>query len=125
MSDWTSDELAQIGSADEVQVSSRRSDGSLRPYVTIWAVRSGDDIYVRSAYGPTNPWFVRARASGAGRIRAGSLEKDVLFTPADASVSSGIDDAYHAKYDHYGPRIVNTVVGPGVVDTTLLLTPAD
>ena len=125
MSDWTSDELAQLGAADEVQVSSRRSDGSLRPYVTIWAVRSGDGIYVRSAYGPTNPWFVRAKASGAGRIRAGSLEKDVRFSPAEASASPAIDEAYHAKYDHYGPRIVNTVVGPGVVDTTLRVTPAD
>lgn len=125
MSAWTPDELAQLAAADEVQVSSRRADGTLRPYVTIWAVRSGDTIYVRSAYGPQNPWFVRARASGSGRIRAGSLEKDILFTPADASLSSTIDAAYHAKYDRYGPRIVKTVVGPDVVDTTLQLVPAD
>lgn len=125
VSAWTSDELAQLAAADEVQVSSRRADGTLRPFVTIWAVRSGDNIYVRSAYGPQNPWFVRARASGSGRIRAGALEKDVLFMPAEASVSPAIDSAYHAKYDRYGARIVNTVVGPDVVDTTLQLVPAD
>jgi len=50
MSDWTSDELERLGRADELGISSRRPDGSLRPFVTIWVVRLGDDIYVRSAY---------------------------------------------------------------------------
>jgi aryl-alcohol dehydrogenase-like predicted oxidoreductase len=35
-------------------------------------VRAGDDLYVRSAYGATNGWFRRAKAAGAGRIRAGA-----------------------------------------------------
>ena len=35
-----------------------------------------------------------------------------------------IDAAYHAKYDRYGPRIVNTVVGDQVIDTTFRLVPA-
>ena len=76
---WTADELATIGRAEELQVSSYRSDGSLRPYVTIWTVRAGDDLYIRSAYGRDNGWFRRALASGRGRIRAGGVEKDVLF----------------------------------------------
>ena len=108
-----------------MQLSSRRFDGTLRPYVTIWVVRSDDDIYVRSAYGPTNPWFVRARASGTGRIRAGSLERDVNFIKADASAHAAIDAAYHAKYDRYGAEIVGTVVGPQVIPTTLRVVPAD
>ncbi len=54
MTAWTADELARIGRPDELQVSSRRPDGSLRPYITIWVVRLGDDLYVRSAYGPDN-----------------------------------------------------------------------
>jgi hypothetical protein len=41
----------------------------LRPYVTMWVVRANDELYVRSAYGPNNPWFRRAKASGAGRRR--------------------------------------------------------
>jgi hypothetical protein len=47
MTAWTPDELARVGQADELQISSRRADGDLRPFVTIWAVRVGDDIYVR------------------------------------------------------------------------------
>lgn len=121
MTVWTPEELTRIGGAEELQISSRRSDGTLRRFVTIWVVRVGDDLYVRSAYGPDNPWFVRAQASGAGRIRAGGVERDVTFADAGADVHDAIDAAYHAKYDRHGPRIVGTVVGPEVIATTLRL----
>ncbi len=41
---WTADELARIGGSNEIEISSRRADGSRRPYITIWVVRSGDDL---------------------------------------------------------------------------------
>lgn len=125
MTAWTTDELDRIGAADEVQVTSYRPDGSLRPTVTIWAVRSGDDVYVRSAYGPDNGWFRNARSAGAGRLRAGGVERDVTFEPADPGVHADLDAAYHAKYDRYGPKIVGTVVGAEVVDVTLRVVPRD
>ena len=123
MTAWTGDELERIGSADELEISSKRTDGSLRRFITIWAVRHGDDIYVRSAYGPENGWFVRALASGEGRIRAGGVERDVTFERADAGVDGALDDAYHAKYGRYGRRIVATVVGADAARTTLKLVP--
>jgi hypothetical protein len=120
---WSADELRRIGDADELQIASRRPDGTLRPFVTIWVVRSDDDIYVRSAYGTENPWYRRALASGAGRVKAGGVERDVrLVTAADAD-QAAIDAAYHRKYDRYGAKIVNTVVGPIAAEATLLLTP--
>jgi hypothetical protein len=122
---WTPDEPARVGGAEELKVASYRRVGSLRRYVTIWVVRAGDDIYIRSAYGPQNPWFVRAQASGVGRIRAGGVERDVTFAEPAADAHAAIDAAYHAKYDRYGPRIVGTVVGPQVVVTTFRLEPAD
>lgn len=70
---WTDGELQRIGGATELQISSTRPDGSLRPYVTIWVVRAGDDLYVRSAYGATIGWYRRAKAAGAGRIKAGGV----------------------------------------------------
>jgi hypothetical protein len=121
MTAWTSDELSTIGDAEELQLASARPDGTLRPYVTMWVVRAGDDLYVRSAYGPDNPWFRRAKASGAGRIRAGGLERDVAFADAAPGVHAAIDAAYHAKYDRYGPRIVGSVVGPKAEALTLRL----
>jgi hypothetical protein len=121
MTTWTEDELTTIGRAEQLQIASTRPDGSLRPYVTIWVVRAGDDLYVRSAYGSTNPWFVRARSSGTGRIRAGGIERDVTFTEAAPDAHAAIDAAYHAKYDQYGPRIVGTVVGPDAAAVTIRL----
>ena len=123
MAAWSERELDDVGAAEELQISSRRRDGTLRPYVTIWVVRVADDLYVRSAYGASNPWFVRASASGTGRIKAGGVERDVEFVDAPDEAHSGVDAAYHAKYDRYGARIVNTVVGPNVVDTTIRLVP--
>jgi hypothetical protein len=123
---WTDDELRRVGDATELQIASRRRDGSLRPYVTIWTVRAGDHLYVRSAYGTDNPWFRRATASGAGRIRAGGIERDVTFTPAselDTATQAAVDAAYHAKYDRYGPQIVGTVTGTHAAPTTLRLVP--
>ena len=123
MTTWTGDELTRIGEAEELQLASARPDGTLRPYVTMWVVRAGDDLYVRSAYGPDNPWFRRARASGVGRIRAAGLERDVTFAEAAPGVHAAIDAAYHTKDDRYGPRIVGTVVGPEVEAVTIKLVP--
>ncbi|MGH2427331.1 MAG: DUF2255 family protein [Candidatus Limnocylindria bacterium] len=121
MTTWTADELIRIGDAEELQIASRRTDGSLRRFITIWTVRHGDDIYVRSAYGPKNGWFRRAVSSGEGRIRAGGVERDVRFKQPDSAVDADVDRAYHAKYDRYGPRIVGSVVGPEAARTTLRL----
>ncbi len=85
---WTDEELRRVGSAAELQIASRRRDGSLRPYVTIWTVRAGDHLYVRSAYGTGNPWFRRATASGSGRIRAGGIEREMFGLLADQGVGS-------------------------------------
>ncbi|MET7398786.1 DUF2255 family protein [Dactylosporangium sp. NPDC005572] len=121
---WTDEELDRVGDADELQLASRRADGTLRPYVTMWVVREGHQMYVRSAYGPDNPWYRRARASGIGRIRAGGVERDVTFADAAADAHAGIDAAYHVKYDRYGPAYVGPVVGAKAAPVTIRLVPA-
>ena len=119
MSAWLPDEVARIGRTTELQVASRRADGSLRPFVTIWVVRSDDDIYVRSAHGWDNGWFQRALRSGDGRIRAGGVERDVTFEQPDPGGAGEISAAYHAKYDRYGAAMVGTVVSPEAERATL------
>ena len=123
MSGWTDDELRRIGRATELQLASQRPDGSLSRYATIWAVVASDAVYVRSAYGYDNRWFQRALRSGAGRIAAGGVERDVAFEQPGVEVSANVTAAYHAKYDRYGPAIVGTVVSPEAVRSTLRLTP--
>jgi hypothetical protein len=120
---WTAEQLNAIGGADELQVASVRDDGSLRPWVTIWTVRSGDDLYVRSAYGPETGWYRRAKASGIGRIRAGGIEADVTFAEAAADIGEQIDAAYEEKYGRYGKGVVKTVVGEQVHGLTIRLQP--
>lgn len=123
MTAWTADELARIGRATELDIASRRPDGTLRPFITIWVVRVGDDVYVRSAYGYANPWFQRALASGEGRIRAGGVEREVAFEVPGGSMDADVSAAYHAKYDRYGPTIVGTVVSAEAARSTLRLAP--
>ena len=124
MERFTPSELQAIDGVDELQISSLRINGTMRPFVTIWGVREGDDIYVRSAYGASNGWFRRAVASGHGEVRAGGVVRRVAFDRAvDEATQERIDAAYHRKYDRYGPRIVGTVVGPNVREVTLRLRP--
>lgn len=123
MSKWARDELETIESTQELQLASKRPDGKLRSYVTMWVVRVDDDVYVRSAYGPENPWFRRAKGSANGRIRVSGIESDVAFAEPEPGVHAAIDSAYHAKYDQYGPRIVGSVVGPDVEAVTIRLDP--
>lgn len=123
MTEWTLEDLVAIDAHDEVQITSVRADGSLRPFITIWIVRVGDDLLVRSAYGPDNGWYRRARTSGTGRIRAGTIERDVSFEDPDPAADQALHDAYHAKYDRYGPGNVRTVTSAGAARTTLRLVP--
>jgi hypothetical protein len=124
MTTWTPDELARIGRADELRIASRRPDGTLRGFVTIWVARSGDEVYVRSAHGVDNPWFRRAVASGRGRIEAGGVARDVTFEEPEEDVHAGIDAALHTKYDRYGPGPVGAITGASAHPGTLRLVPA-
>lgn len=123
MTDWSPAELDAIEQNDELDIASHRTDGTLRPFVTIWVVTVGGAVYIRSARA-VNPWFQRAMRAGRGRIRIGGLEKDVTFTPA-VDDAAAIDAAYHRKYDRYGSQIVGGVVGTDAANRTLRLAPAD
>ncbi len=56
-----------------------RNDGTLRRPVTIWVVRVGDALYVRSVNARTGGWFRGAQARHEGRIWAGGVEKDLTL----------------------------------------------
>lgn len=125
MSNWSGTELTQIDGATELRVSSRRPDGSLRPFIPIWHTVVGDILFIRSAAGPENGWFRRALHAGVGRIEAGGVTKDVTFELADPSVRSALDSALHAKYDRFGPGPVGAITGDDVLETTLRVLPVD
>ena len=123
MSEWTSDELARIGSAQELELASERADGTLRNPRTIWVVRVGDDLYVRSMYGRGGGWFPGTQVRHQGHLRAGGVDKDVTFADADPNLNDQIDAAYREKYRRYGPNIIGGVVNPGARAATIRLVP--
>jgi hypothetical protein len=123
MTVWTDDELARIGAADELEIAPRRADGSTGRPTTIWVVRVGDDLFIRSYRGRTSGWFSRALRSHEGRIKAGGVERDVRFAEPDTGLRAAIDRAYRSKYSCYDDTYVVPMVSDDAAAATLRLTP--
>ncbi len=124
MSEWTSEELDKIGAADELELAALRTDGSLRPYVTIWVVRVGDDVYVRSYRGRGSAWFRSVLRRPEGRIRAGGVERDVTFEELEDAGRDAIGQAYRDKYaSRYSSTYVDPMLSPDAIAATLRLIP--
>ena len=121
---WTSGELRKIAAAPELALASLRRDDTRGHPVTIWVVRVGDDLYVRSWRGPNGRWFRDARASREGHIAAGGVERDVNLVDAPEDVNDAIDDAYRGKYGRYS-SYVPPMLAPQARATTLKLIPRD
>jgi len=124
MTTWTNNELTKIGTAEELEIQSLRSDGTLRKPVTIWVVHVGDDLYVRPVNGRNAAWFRGTQTRGEGRIQAGGVDKDVTFVEEAApELNEQIDAAYRTKYRRYAASIVNSVLTPGSRAATIKLIP--
>jgi hypothetical protein len=122
MTQWTKDDLTKIGRSEELEIASRRRDGTLRNPVTVWVARHDDTLYVRSAVkGRNAAWFRGVQETHEGRISAGGVEKDVTFMEAGHDVHDEIDAAYRAKYRRYAGRILNSVLTPEARSTTIKL----
>jgi hypothetical protein len=122
MTAWTEDELARIGSVGELDIATRRADGTLRKPRIVWVVRLGDGLYVRSVNGPDAAWYRGTRTRMEGHIQAGGMGRDVAFVDADHSLDDPIDDAYRAKY-RGSPSAVGHIISPSARSTTIELVP--
>jgi hypothetical protein len=120
---WSAGELTRIGRAEELEIAAVRRDRTLRKPVTVWVVRHGDDLYVRSVKGRDGAWFRGVQATHEGRIRAGGIEKDVTFVEASHDFDEEIDAAYRQKYRRYAGRILNSVLTPDARSATIKLMP--
>jgi hypothetical protein len=123
MTQWTSDQLDKVGKAEEVQIASVGRDGMLRKPVTVWAIRHGDDLYLRSVAGRSGRWFRGTQENHEGRIRARGVEQDVTFVEADHEIDGEVDAAYRTKYRRYAGSILNSVLTPEARASTLKLVP--
>lgn len=124
MAHWTSDELNKVGDADELEIAGLRQDGTLHKSRTIWVVRLGDDLYVRSVNGRGSDWFRGVLTRHEGRIQAGGVEKDVTFVEVDDdALHPQIDAVYWSKYGHYPKAYVDACVTPQAKAATVMLVP--
>jgi hypothetical protein len=123
MTQWTADQLDKLARAEEVQIASVRPDGTLRKPVTVWIVRQGDDLYVRSVRGRNGHWFRGAQQRHEGRVRAGGAQQDVTLVDAGRDSDDEVDAAYRAKYSRYAGRILNSVLTPEARAATIKLLP--
>jgi hypothetical protein len=123
MTAWTTSHLDTIGAADEIDIAPRRSDGALGRFVTIWDVRVGDDVFIRSFHGPDGHWYRATQATREGRIRAAGVEHAVTFEPAPDADSQAIDAGYRNKYGR--SSYVDAMVTPAATVATLRIVPID
>ena len=124
MATWTKDELHKIAAAEELELASLRREGALSNPVTIWIVRVGDDLYVRSWKGNDAAWFRATQGRHEGHIKAGGVGKDVTFVAeAETDVNDQIDAAYRTKYRRHGGRYVDPMAAPTARATTIKLVP--
>jgi len=120
---WTEEELAVIGSAEEAELATAGPSGRLRRPVTVWVVRVGDNLYVRSWLGPEGRWYRSVQGRGEGHIAAGGVEKDVVLVPAGGVVDDAVDDGYRGKYRRYAGSHLEPMIAPGARATTLEIRP--
>jgi hypothetical protein len=124
MAKWTNEELTKIGTAEELEIASIRRDGTLRKPVTIWVVRLGDELYVRSVNGRTSAWFRNIQVRHEGCIQAGGVEKDVTFVEEpDSKINDLIDEAYRTKYRRYAASIISSIISTDARAATIKLVP--
>ena len=77
---------------------------------TIWVVRHGDDLYVRSVNGPTARLVPHHPRSAEGQVQAGSVTRDVTFV--DDALNDDVDTAYRTKYRRHAENTLNRVTRP-------------
>ena len=71
---WSPRELKEIAARDELRVAPRRTDGTLAKPRIVWAVRVGDDVYIRSVNGTKySRYFGPVASITVGRARATTL----------------------------------------------------
>nr|WP_246336805.1 DUF2255 family protein [Flexivirga oryzae] len=122
---WDDNSRNLFGDAEEIGISTRRADGTLRPFVPIWVVSVDGTLYVRSYRGVDGAWYRHATRSPVGAIRAHGQQIDVAFAPAGDDVQDAIDAAYRAKYARYGDSYLRPMVATTAVAATLEIHPGN
>jgi len=120
---FDSQTLKAIDQAAEVDIETRRRDGSARR-TTIWIVVDGDEVFVRSVRGPQGAWYQALTRDGQGRLLVGDQVVAVRAVAAtDADSIARVSDALKRKYENRWPPSTAAMLKPETLPTTLRLEP--
>jgi hypothetical protein len=122
---WSPAELREINAARELDIASRRADGTLRQWVPVWVVSAGGLVYVRTWYRRDTGWFGHVLASRQARIRVPGLEADVEVADVGEGtpeLRASVNAAYETKYGR-GGGTERMMVSAEAAAATLRLTP--
>ena len=122
MDTWSKDELQQIATNDDLQVSPFRDDGVTYGTPTwIWSVAVGDELFVHAYNGQNSRWYRAAIRQKAGRITAAGMTKEIIFEPVNDKSNDRIDNAYREKYK--GSAYLRSMIGARARAATLRVVP--
>ena len=120
---WTSDDLAAIETTDELRLAPRRRDASLATARTVWAVRVGDDLFVRSVNGLSAAWYRGVQERHQGHVQAAGVSRDVVFEDVGSKLDDQIDAAYRSKYRRHAASTLDRITSRQARSTTIRVRP--
>jgi len=122
MAQWTTKQLNEFATADDMHVSPFYADGKTYGTPTwIWSVVVGNHLYVRAWNGQQSRWYQSAKQQRAGRIQLANQTFEVTYTPVttDDQLTAAINQAYATKYA--GSPYLPPMLAAGPISATVRL----
>jgi len=122
MAQWTTKQLNEFATADDMHVSPFYADGKTYGTPTwIWSVVVGNHLYVRAWNGQQSRWYQSAKQQQAGRIQLANQTFEVTYTPVttDDQLTAAINQAYETKYA--GSPYLPPMLAAGPISATVRL----
>ena len=106
-----------------VEIETRAANGT-KHLIPIWIMVVDGVPYVRSVRGPSGRWYRELLAQGDGAVVVAGKRVPVLATKdSSAKAIEAVSEALRKKYARSGQSL-QSMLRPGVLDTTVRLDPA-
>ena len=119
------DTLELLDETDEVYIETRRDARSPEHRTIVWVVVVEGKVFVRSVRGNKGRWYREISSNPEGVLYVGNNRIPVRADPAtDEATVNAVSEAYRSQYEEAWPGPTAGMVRPGVLPTTLKLSPA-
>jgi hypothetical protein len=115
------DDLAALAAAEEIEIETRATDGTVHRTI-VWPLVRDGVAYLRSYRGPAGRWYREARADPAVALHVGGRRLAARAEPApDAASVEACSEALRAKYRR--SQSLAAMLVPDVLPTTIRVVP--